>query len=299
MFIVNAILTVLTLGIYHFWAKANIRRYVYSKTELDGAPFAFHGTGKEMFLGWLQFVGIAFGFGIACSVVGAVFRFAMGPLPGMMATMIFFYMGLFLVMPYAIASAQQYRLSRTSYRGIHFSFRGAPAEFVRVFVKGALLSMVTFGFYTPYLVNNAQSFIINQTYYGDRRFEYDGKGDELFWMYVKAFFLTLITFGLYSLWFQAQQYRYMASHTRFGQARFESQVTGGDLFVLVMTNMLLFFCTLGLALPWIFARTIAFNCEHIALRGAIDFASIKQDKQSASAIGEAAADALAGGDLGI
>ena len=54
--IVNVLLTLLTLGIYYFWGKVKVRRYLYSQAEFDGDRFAFHGTGKELFFGWLKIV---------------------------------------------------------------------------------------------------------------------------------------------------------------------------------------------------------------------------------------------------
>lgn len=54
MHVVNACLTLLTLGGYHFWAKAKIRRYLFSQTSFAGDRFAYHGTGKELYQGFLK-----------------------------------------------------------------------------------------------------------------------------------------------------------------------------------------------------------------------------------------------------
>ena len=48
MQIVNVCLTILTLGVYHFWGKAKVRRYLFSHTAFAGDRFAYHGTGKEL-----------------------------------------------------------------------------------------------------------------------------------------------------------------------------------------------------------------------------------------------------------
>jgi len=39
IWIVNVVLTVVTLGIYGAWAKVRTRRYFYANTLLDGEPF--------------------------------------------------------------------------------------------------------------------------------------------------------------------------------------------------------------------------------------------------------------------
>src|SRR5215813_2652762 len=53
----NGLLTMLTLGFYYPWAKAKRLQYLYSSTEMEGSRFAWSGTGKEMFIGFLKAVG--------------------------------------------------------------------------------------------------------------------------------------------------------------------------------------------------------------------------------------------------
>ncbi len=49
----NTLLTVVTLGLYYPWARAARLRFEVGNLELDGSRFAFHGTGAEMFRGFL------------------------------------------------------------------------------------------------------------------------------------------------------------------------------------------------------------------------------------------------------
>ena len=51
--IVNFILRILTLGIYHFWGKTEVRRRIWSAVRLNGEPLEYTGTGKELFIGFL------------------------------------------------------------------------------------------------------------------------------------------------------------------------------------------------------------------------------------------------------
>ena len=46
-------LTLITLGIYRFWAKTKIRNFIWASASLDGDAFEYHGTGLEKFLGFL------------------------------------------------------------------------------------------------------------------------------------------------------------------------------------------------------------------------------------------------------
>src|SRR6266571_8245107 len=52
--VVNVLLILLTLGVYYFWAKTRVRRYLFSQSRFAGDRFAYHGTGKEMLLGFLR-----------------------------------------------------------------------------------------------------------------------------------------------------------------------------------------------------------------------------------------------------
>ena len=54
IWIVNTLLTLVTLGTYSFWGKSRIRRYLWAQIELGGDRFAYHGTGLELFVGWLK-----------------------------------------------------------------------------------------------------------------------------------------------------------------------------------------------------------------------------------------------------
>ncbi len=53
---INFWLTLATLGIYYFWAKVKIRRYILEHTTLDGNPFTYDGSGKELLVGWIKTV---------------------------------------------------------------------------------------------------------------------------------------------------------------------------------------------------------------------------------------------------
>src|SRR3954465_15142501 len=49
----GAVLLMLTLGIYRFWLTTDIRRFLWSNTELAGESFEYTGTARELLLGFL------------------------------------------------------------------------------------------------------------------------------------------------------------------------------------------------------------------------------------------------------
>lgn len=54
IWIVNVLLSIITLGIYRFWAKTRVRKYTTSSFSLHGDRFEYTGSGKELFLGFLK-----------------------------------------------------------------------------------------------------------------------------------------------------------------------------------------------------------------------------------------------------
>ena len=55
----NAFLTLVTLGIYRFWARAALRRYWWGSIVIAGDPLEYTGTGLELFIGFLMFLSLA------------------------------------------------------------------------------------------------------------------------------------------------------------------------------------------------------------------------------------------------
>ena len=53
IFIKNLLLSIITLGIFRFWGKTRIRRYLWSHTSLAGDRFEYTGTGGELFIGFI------------------------------------------------------------------------------------------------------------------------------------------------------------------------------------------------------------------------------------------------------
>src|SRR5215471_19629889 len=51
IWIVNLLLTILTLGIYSAWAKVRRLQYFYRHTELAGSSFDFHGSPVRILIG--------------------------------------------------------------------------------------------------------------------------------------------------------------------------------------------------------------------------------------------------------
>jgi len=281
---VNLFLSLVTLGIYYFWGKAKVRNYLMSHIELEGDCFEYHGTGKELLMGFLKalilfFIPlVALNSGPELLGTGPVIRSVAAGLA---------YGVIMVFIPIAMVGARRYRLSRTSWRGIRFSFRGEAWGFLKIFAFGTFLSTITLGLYFPFFDARRYDFMISHSFFGNRNFSFNGRGRDLFRPFLVALLLTLPTLGFYWFWFGAKKQRYYWEHTTIGPNRFRSSITGRALMNLQVGNFLIALFTLGLGWPWIITRKIQFGCKYLTLEGPLTLAEVQQEAQKAVATGEA------------
>jgi len=294
IYVVNILLTIATFGIYRFWGRVKVRRFLMSQTSFEGDRFAYHGTGKELLLGFVKALLFV---GLPISALSLAARLS-GDRTIHIVTQIFTSLLVFLFIPIAVVGARRYRLSRTSWRGIRFSFRGPVWAFVRLFILGSILSTLTLTLYYPFFQTRRQGFLIANSYFGRRPFRFDGRGRELFGAYAVALLLLVPTLGIYFFWFNARKTRYFWERTYFETARFRSTMTGGRLMGQTLTNWGLLIVTLGLAWPWVLARRARFEFANLSVEGPLDLTGIVQEPQLATATGDALS-SLLGADFGF
>ncbi|WP_276498162.1 YjgN family protein [Pontibacter litorisediminis] len=261
--IVNIALMLVTLGLYYPWAKAKSMQYVYRKTELAGSPFNFHGTGKEMFIGFIK--GIAM---IAILYTILLYgMFSYDPITYLYCVLVFF-AGVSVLIPLALHGMMRYRTSRTSWRGIHMGYRGSLGRMYKVYFLNTLLTIVTLGLYTSWFTVNLRKEIIGNMRFGNARFSYEGEGSELFMLHLKGYFLSMFTLGIYLFWYAKDLINFYINNIFIEQdgkySRLDSSLTGSQYFVLALGNLLIMVFTLGLGYSWVITRTMSAlvnNCE--------------------------------------
>ncbi len=113
----NVLLTLVTLGVYRFWATTRERQYLWSQTRFIDEPLEWTGRGIELFIGFIMvffLLGLPF---VAMQLVinGLVFQGQ----PIIAGAIIFLmFMTIFYLTGVAYFRALRYRLSRTYWRGI-------------------------------------------------------------------------------------------------------------------------------------------------------------------------------------
>ena len=120
IWIVNLLLTVVTLGLYFPWAKVRRMRYFYANTLVDSDPLHFHGKPFQIFKGYVV---VILGF-ILYSAAG---KFS--PTAGLVAFLTYG-----AIWPALFRSSLCFRLANTSWRGLRFSFSGSTKDAYRAWL---------------------------------------------------------------------------------------------------------------------------------------------------------------------
>ena len=289
IFVINVLLTLLTLGVYYFWGKAKIRRYMHSQTELHNSRFSNHTTGGELCIGWIKAIILI----VTIVLISEIPSFFWEDMTHEWITLLAFYgLLLFVFLPLAIVGSLRFRLSRTSYQGIRLSFRGNSKTFFKIYYIGLLKTIFTLGLYYPYFETKIRLFLTRNVRFGTGRFKFFGTGRNLFWYFVLNLLLTPFTLGLCWYWYSALKTRYYWSCTTFEGVSFHSTVVGSRLLFLKVENFILLAISLGLAWPWVAVRNNRFSCDYLVLSDQPNFSSIAQDFSDAGATGEGLSDYL-------
>ncbi|CAN5267746.1 YjgN family protein [soil metagenome] len=113
----NLLLTIVTLGIYRFWATTRTRRYLWAQTRFIDDRLEWTGTGKELFVGFLLVL-VLFGIPFIFLQFGAQALIFQG-YPGVAAALGFVAtLFIFYLVGIARYRALRYRLSRSYWHGI-------------------------------------------------------------------------------------------------------------------------------------------------------------------------------------
>jgi uncharacterized membrane protein YjgN (DUF898 family) len=284
--ILNNVLTVLSLGLYYPWARASILGYMYGETEYMGTHFVFHGTGKEMFKGFLKAIAILLGlyiFLVICIFTKSTLILFLGILT--------FYIGAILLVPLVIHGATRYRMSRTSWRGIHFGYRGNLKEFVKLYLLNAFLTIITLGFYGSWFRVKVREYVYRHIRFGNVEFRFTGTGEALFLIRLKGIILSVLTLGIYVFWYFKEladfEFRNIQVIQNGRQINLRTTFTPGKIFEMIVLNYLIILFTLGLGTGVAINRFMRASFDNIEFDGEIDpDALVQTEEEYKDATGE-------------
>jgi uncharacterized membrane protein YjgN (DUF898 family) len=234
-------LELITVGFYRFWLATDIRRHLWSNTDIGDDAAEYTGTGKELLLGFLFAMAILVPIYLVYFLIGLEAErakaFASIPL------ILFFY----LFGQFAIYRARRYRLTRTVWRGVRFWMSGSGWAYAARAALWGIVAILTLGLMLPWREAALERYKMRHSYYGDLEGSFEGRGWDLFkqgwwlwalgvlslvlmvWLSAKKvpllpFLLMVAAPFLYGT-FKAVEWRWWLSGIRFGAVRFESDLS--------------------------------------------------------------------------
>jgi len=330
----NALLTIVTLGVYRYWASARQRRYLWSRTLVIDDPLEWTGTGKEMFVGFLVVMCVLLSFFLFFQFAfpALVARGKAGAAGGIMAL---FYIGILYLGGVARFRALRYRLSRTWWHGIRGGSDEPGWNYGGEYLGRMALAAMTMWIMFPWAAVRLWNNRWNAMSFGSHPFvaRLSTQGLKRRWAalylvpivlmvvigtavavgmgsFAKGSSAAAVTFGviigatififylglpLLTLHWYAKYYRSAAASLSVGGLEFSFAGTTWGWLKLFLGNLALAVVTLGFGLTYWGYRNWAFMARNMRLHGVIDIDQTAQSTTAAPGEAEGFADAF---DLG-
>ena len=180
IFLINLALSILTLGIYRFWGRTRIRRYVWSQTSLLGEPLEYTGRGVELFLGFLFALVLIYGpllglyFWLGVELPGPGEEWSPEQTEAFAALMLIFLAAIpILTLFYYVAlfAAYRYRVGRTSWLGIRGGMEGSAWSYGALGLFLGFLNVMTLGWTKPWADSMVFQYRLNRLWFGNGNFK--------------------------------------------------------------------------------------------------------------------------------
>ena len=305
IWIVNLILSIITLGIYSAWAKVKRETYFKNNTKIADIGFGYHATGKQILKGRLIAIAVLFGINIASSIQ---------PFFGVAMLPIF----LFLV-PWVLNSSMRFAARMISYRNIRFNWHGTYWKTFWFLVIAPIFGLLTLGLLTPLISKSYYSYFARSHSYGTSRFSCQPKVREYYLAFLVGVILPTIlvtftllilgggrSFGGWGILFAAiyafifsMAFIYsvlcrnlmMKSLTLSNLADFDSNISPIKFIWISLSNLVAIIISFGLLLPWANIRMYSYisSSTKIKIDGNLE-KFVDQANTIQSSFGEAIAD---------
>jgi uncharacterized membrane protein YjgN (DUF898 family) len=319
IWIVNTLLSIVTLGIYSAWAKVRRKQYFYRHTWLDGSSFEYLAEPLKVLKGRLLIGAILIALGASQHYSPVLYLSLLG--------------ALLLASPWLLVKALAFNARNSAYRNVRFAFAGRTGEAYGAYFAFMLVYIFTCGFGYPYAQWRLTLFALTRHYFGDLAFRWTAKVADYYVTYLLAFLIVLPAYAGLIAWavitamnkngagtpgpaappdlkllvpLLAVLYTYLLIPAAFLRARLSNLMFGGlglehhrfaanqrprDLIVIYATNALAIVFSLGLMIPWAQIRLARYRAEHLTLLAAGDLQALALGLDGGrTAVGDAATD---------
>jgi uncharacterized membrane protein YjgN (DUF898 family) len=321
IWIVNLLLTIITLGIYSPWAKVRRLQYFYRHSELAGSSFDFHGSPTKILIGRViaLVMLIAYNYSVRLHSVWTLVVIV----------------ALAVVMPALLRNSFRFRLYNTSWRGTRFHFRGSVGGAYRVLLLNGFLTVVTLYGFAPFMHQRLKAYQHDNSWFGRTRFSFHARPGQFYLVYLLLLAalaaLAIVFFaggigGVFATVAEAQRHGGHAdpravvravvllygalilvgatvgptfhalitnliwNNTRLGENRITCKLSPLPLMWIGLSNLVLVVLTLGLFIPWAMVRLRRYQLECVELLPASDLQGFEAaEPEAIGALGEEAA----------
>ncbi len=209
----------LTLGFYRFWARTNLRRYLWGAVRLQDEPLEYTGSGRELFVGFLIVLAVF----IPVSIVYAGIQLSLvGDVPALAVLDGFYFIVLVLLITVAQFRARRYRLSRTLWRGIRAGQGGSSWVYLGRSALWLLAAILTLGLCLPWALADLARYRMQHSHWGSFQGDFAGTPLQLAlplgWIWAVLF--TLIAWPVYEFLTLPEGMERMAAFYKFAFAGF-------------------------------------------------------------------------------
>lgn len=176
----NLLLMIPTLGLYWFWGRTRLRRYVWSNTTLQGEAFDHTGSGGALLRGFLLMALVVL-VPIAAATLVVRSAFPVDPMLQYGFAAAVSALVAFLV-PVARYLRLRYLITHTEWRGIRGRLRGWALAFGLRSILFGVVALVSLGLAIPSMTVRLVSYGLNHVDIGDRRLRF--RAGNLTWLYL-------------------------------------------------------------------------------------------------------------------
>ncbi|HTE42112.1 MAG TPA: YjgN family protein [Steroidobacteraceae bacterium] len=180
IWIVNLLLSIITLGIYSAWAKVRRLRYFYGSTQLAGSSFEYHGDPINILKGRL----IAFALLLPYSFASQI-----SPLLGVVFALLFL-----IALPFIVVRSRRFQTRMSSWRNIRFNFVGRYGSAAWIYIGMAFLIPLTLGLIIPYIMFARQRFLLGEAKMGATPVQFNATPGRYYLTYLFAGLVLVGTF---------------------------------------------------------------------------------------------------------
>ncbi|MCL6283475.1 YjgN family protein [Ruegeria sp. 2012CJ41-6] len=158
IWIVNLLLSILTLGIYSAWAKVRTKKYFHQNTYVAGRNFDYHANGFQILIGRLIII------------AGIVVYTLLSTNALVVLVMV---LGLIALIPYLLVRSLRFNARMSSWSNIRFTFHGSFGSAVKVYYLYPFLAALSLYTAWPFATRATQRFLANGHGLGTTRFSFD------------------------------------------------------------------------------------------------------------------------------